>query len=364
MLVLGAWPRIQRHARLRDAVLMGLGLAILANTRPYEGFVFCLPIAYATIMWIVRQKRISRAVIVGRVVLPIVLILAATGGAMGYYFWRVTGNALVMPYQVNRQMYAVTPYFIWQKLRPEPVYHHAEMRNFYVNLETRNYYQGATVSGFLIRLVFRVKMLWEFFVGPVFTLPLLALPCVFRDRKMRWALIIAGTVIAGNVIETWTLVHYLAPAVGLFYLLVVQCTRHLRLCRFRGRPLGQGLARAVPVVCLALVVLRVSAMAVGAQIEPSREPVAQPRITIERQARRMPGKQLVIVHYSPSHVPHLDWINNRADIDASKIVWARDMGDEQNRELLQYFKDRTAWLVNADDMSPTLKPCDTPAASH
>jgi hypothetical protein len=364
MLVLGGFPRIMRHARLHDAVLMGLGLAILANTRPYEGFVFCLPIAYATIMWIVRQKRISRAVIVGRVVLPIVLILGATGGAMGYYFWRVTGNAFVMPYQVNRQMYAVTPYFIWQKLRPEPVYRHSEMRNFYVNLETRNFYQGATVSGFLIRLVFRVKMLWEFFVGPVFTLPLLALPCVFRDRKMRWPLIIAGTVVAGNVIETWTLVHYLAPAVGLFYLLVVQCMRHLRLCHFRGRPLGQGLARAVPVVCLALVVLRVSAMAVGAQIEPSREPVAQPRIAIERQLRRMPGKQLVIVHYSPSHVPHLDWINNRANIDASKIVWARDMGDDQNRELLLYYKDRTAWLVNADDMSPTLKPCDTPAASH
>ena len=69
----------------------------------------------------------------------------------------------------------------------------------------------------------------------------------------------------------------------------------------------------------------------------------------------MPGKQLVIVHYGPNHVPHDDWINNRADIDASKVVWARDMGD-QNRELLLYFRDRQAWIINADDPTAKLEP--------
>ena len=45
--VLGALPRIKRHALPRDAILLGVGLAILANSRPYEGLFFSLPVALA-----------------------------------------------------------------------------------------------------------------------------------------------------------------------------------------------------------------------------------------------------------------------------------------------------------------------------
>lgn len=361
MLVMGELPRIKKQARMRDALGMGLGFAILANTRPYEGFVFCLPIAIALLAWIIAQKRLPGAAVFRRLVLPLTLLVVTTVAGMGYYFWRVTGNPLVMPYMVNRQTYAVAPYFIWQKLRPEPVYHHAEMRDFYVNFEGRSFQEGTSISGFLRRLERRIGMLWAFYVGPVFTLPLLAFPWVFRDRKMRLPLILAGAVIAGNVIETWTLVHYFAPALGLYFLLLVQCIRHLRVQRWRGRAAGQAMARAILMVCVAMVVLRVSAMAVGAQIEPPRKPVDPHRLTIQRELESMTGKQLVIVHYGPNHVPHDDWINNRADIDASKVVWARDMGDH-NRELLLYFKDRRAWRINADDSTAKLEaydPADT-----
>jgi hypothetical protein len=274
---------------------------------------------------------------------------------MGYYFWRVTGNPFVMPYEVNRQTYAVAPYFFWQKPRPEPIYHHAEMRNFYVDWELRGFQSGTTALGFLNRLAHKAGMLWTFYLGAVFTLPFLAFPCLFRDRRMKLPLVLAAAVAIGTVIETWTLVHYLAPALGLFFLLLVQCMRHLRLVRWRGKPVGQGLARAVPVVCLAMVVLRVSAVAAGAQIEQGREGNSQ-RNTIARELQDLPGKQLVVVHYGPSHVPHIEWVYNRADIDASKIVWARDMGDGQNQELLLYFKDRRAWRIDADDPAAKLEP--------
>jgi hypothetical protein len=171
---------------------------------------------------------------------------------------------------------------------------------------------------------------------------------------MRLPLVLAAAVVVGTVVETWTFPHYLAPALGLYFLLLVQCMRHLRLCQWRGQPVGQGLARALPLVCVAVVVLRLSAVAVGAQIEPPGREGSLARNAIVRALQTMPGQQLVIVHYGTEHNPHNDWIYNRADIDAAKIVWARDMGDRQNQELLAYFKDRRVWRLNADDSPPQL----------
>jgi hypothetical protein len=356
VLVLGTLPRIKRHARLRDALLMGLGLAILANTRPFEGFVFSLPIAASMLVWLMRPKRIPVATVLGRVVLPLILILGATGAAMGYYFWRVTGNAFVMPYQVNRETYAMAPYFVWQSPRPEPVYHHAEMRDFYVNWELRGFLLNRTPLGFARRLRHKFRVLWTFYVGPVFTLPFLAFPLLFRERKMRFPLLLAAAMAIGVLIETWTLDHYLAPAIGLFYLFLVQCIRHLRLYRWHERPVGQGLTRAIPLVCVAMIVLRLTAAATGTQIEPLWQRGNLKRNAIVRELQSMPGKHLVIVHYGPEHEVHVDWIFNRADIDASKVVWARDMGAAQNQELLRWFANRKAWEIFPDDPDPKLAP--------
>src|SRR5437762_10026568 len=56
-LVLGALPRIKSSQRVRDALIMGAGLAILAGSRPYEGFVFSVPIAFLLFAWMLRKNR-------------------------------------------------------------------------------------------------------------------------------------------------------------------------------------------------------------------------------------------------------------------------------------------------------------------
>ena len=64
----------------------------------------------------------------------------------------------------------------------------------------------------------------------------------------------------------------------------------------------------------------------------------------------------MLVRYSPGHDPLADWVYNGADIDGQKVVWARDMGADNNEELLHYFKDRRVWLLEADDLPPKLQP--------
>ena len=82
--------------------------------------------------------------------------------------------------------------------------------------------------------------------------------------------------------------------------------------------------------------------------ERAVEPHGVPRAWIEQWLSRRPGKQLVIVRYADTHSPNQEWVYNNADIDGSKVVWAREMDAQSDTRLLDYFQDRKAWLLEAD----------------
>src|SRR5262249_53185826 len=127
-LVLGALPRLKEAPRIRDAVVMGVGFALLANTRPYESLFFGGPV-FVFIFWIWRQgASTERKAWLKSVVMPLGLVLALTGSAMMYYFWRVTGSPFRTPFMVNQATYNAIPYFPWQQVKTSPAYHNAVMR--------------------------------------------------------------------------------------------------------------------------------------------------------------------------------------------------------------------------------------------
>ena len=66
----------------------------------------------------------------------------------------------------------------------------------------------------------------------------------------------------------------------------------------------------------------------------------------------MPEKQLVIVRYTPEHAPFDDWVYNEADIDASKVVWTRELRPADTETLIRYFRDRRVWVVEPDFTPP------------
>ena len=161
---------------------------------------------------------------------------------------------------------------------------------------------------------------------------------------------------SGILIETFTYEHYVAPATGLFFLLLTQCLRHLNLWRWSGRSAGEALVRAVPTILVAMICLRLCAVATGTAIEQPWPRGNLKRAAILHRLESTPDQHLIIVRYGPEHGSHIDWVYNRADIDGAKVVWARDMDEQQNRELLRYFSNRRAWLLHADESPPRLVP--------
>ncbi len=354
-LVVGAMPRLKHRAKIRDAVWLALGLSILANSRPYEGFLLGIATAICLAMWLFGSKGPPFSNTIRKLFAPVILILAITAVATGYYYDRVTGSPFTMTYQVNRRTYSRAPYFLWQSPRPELVYRHAVMRQFYQR-EFNTFEESRTLTGFLNNTGRKIGSLWDFYLGPVLTIPLLALPWVFRDRRMRFPLIACGVLFLGMLVETWTSPHYLAAVTGLLYLVLMQCMRHLRLWHWRGQPVGASVVRAIPLICFAMIVLRVTAIAAHTPVESAWPRGNLERAAIVHQLEDLPGQHLVIVRYSPDHDLEREWVFNAADIDNAKIVWARDMGEMDNEELLQYFHSRHVWRIDPDESTPRLEP--------
>jgi hypothetical protein len=172
---------------------------------------------------------------------------------------------------------------------------------------------------------------------------------------MRLPILICAAMVVALSVETWNMPHYFAPATCALYLVLVQGMRSLWRWSPAGRPLGRATVRAIPMLACAMILLRLTAAAAHVQIEPAWPRNDFGRAIIERQLDRLPGRQLVIVVYGRGHDFDHEWVFNRADIDAAKIVWARDMGEGANQELVRYFKDRRMWKVNADAVPPQLE---------
>jgi hypothetical protein len=73
------------------------------------------------------------------------------------------------------------------------------------------------------------------------------------------------------------------------------------------------------------------------------------------------GGHLILVRYSAGHIDKSDeCVYNSADIDAAKVVWAQDMGQAKNRELIDYYKgSRRTWLYQPDVDPPKLTPYES-----
>jgi hypothetical protein len=362
-LALGALPRLMRTAKIGHGMLLASGIAILANSRPVEGLVLCIPLGVILFRWGTAKAPVRGAALIGRMAAPAAL-LAVTAVLLGYYNYRVFGSAFTLPYQVNRATYAIAPVFVWQTPQPEPQYRHAVMRDFYTKWELDEFQSARTPAGFLKKCIQKFGIVVFFFFGVALIPPLMMLPRVFRDRRVRFLVISAAVVGIGLSVNAWLFPHYLAPFAGALYVILLQSMRHLRLWRPGGQPSGLFLVRATAVICLAMTAVRLCAAPLGVTVPrwPAMfmwygvDAVGLDRARMLAKLEAYPGRQLAIVRYAPEHVPFDDWVYNAADIDQSQVVWAREIDRESALRLLRYYKGRNAWLVEPDASPPRLAP--------
>jgi hypothetical protein len=366
-LVLGALPRLMKSARPLYGWVLAIGIVFMALSRPVEGLILCLPVSVALGRWLFSgNTRCGKRSLIRRAAFPMALI-AVSLAWLGYYDYRAFGNPLVLPYTINRATYAMSPYFVWQAPRPEPAYRHSVMRYYYEENELKVSSGSRSISGYLLAKLVMAGATIQFFTGVALLLPLIMIRRVLLDRRIRFLVLTVLVVAAGMAVQVFLLPHYLAPFTAAFYAIGLQAMRHLWVWKPENRPVGLMMVRSTVLVCLIMSGLRLFAGPLHLAL-PQYPPTSwslvwygpdhfgTERARVEAGLNRLPGKQLALVRYSSRHNPHNEWVYNSADIDSSKVVWAREMDNADNAELMNYYRDRQAWLIEPDSLPAIVTP--------
>ncbi len=332
-----------------NAVLLGVGVITLANSRPFEGAFFCLPVFLVLLVQSVRRSAaFSWRFAMARVVAPLLMVGAIGGAFMGYYNWRGTGKATLMPYIVNERTYMNIPTFSWQKLQPARHYLNPQFEEYYNGMKRQKWQvQGVTsVSKGVRKIEYTALFALMFFVWPQLSVSLLTVGRLLRDRRVRLLLVQTVLVFLALLLpRAWFNLHYIAPLTATIFALLTQAFRHIRRWTVWQRPVGVAITR----MAVVFLVLYAPFNADHKQSDPMRI-----RAEFSNQLGAVPGNHLVIVRYSPQHAAAREWVYNGADIDNSKVVWAREIPGVDMQPLLDYFSGRQVWMAEADAKPPRL----------
>jgi hypothetical protein len=357
-LVFGALPRLREHGRIRDAILLGLGLGIHALTRQFESIFLGLSVILFFLpelrRWNGIRPLVRLAGIGALALLPALLVTLAQNK-------EVTGSWTTLPEMLSQYQYGVPAALTFQA-DPTP---HRELTlqqalGYKMQLAFRAN-SAETPGSYFLRLEYRVRYYRFFFLVPLY-LALLVFLVRIRQYRMLWVALTAVLFALGVNFFPAFQFHYIAAISCLFLLMSVSGLEQLSRSAY-----GAFAARLLVFLCAAHFCFWYGAHLFDdsgisrtmRQYEtwntinhdnPSR------RISVREQLARLPGRQLVFVRYSPRHIFQDEWVYNAADIDAARVVWARDRGDEENAALCRYYPKRAVWLLETDFPRPVLAP--------
>lgn len=230
-------------------------------------------------------------------------------------------------------------------------------------------------------------------VGPRTLIDVLALAqiallwFVFEDLWSRLAIATSTLLLLELFVAKFSFPHYFAPAACLILFLQVEglrriwhwspeqvvAERNLSRSAAKHRTGAQaqpsssrwrGLVILLPLACVVSLGLRVEGRIDGWKEDshdPDRDALlmhdwSQRRADLDRWLEQQSSLQLVFVHYSSRHNVESEWVYSHADLVHSHVIWARDLGAEHDKLLLQQMPNRTVWLVEADTQEPQLVP--------
>jgi hypothetical protein len=349
-LILGALPRIGLRKQFAHAATLALGIAILINSRPYDGAVLTMLAALGLGWWLLWKDRLPVVSALRRVVLPIAGILVVTGTLMLYFNYRVTGKPFELPYQEHENQYAAAPALVWGAMHPEKTYRHDVMRRYWNEwgIPVVTLFKTNPITCFVVQLV----VVYRFFFGMLGLLvPALLWFRPLKTPEERMALALGAGFLLSLAPLTGYNPHYAAAGTSLLYLVFVQGLARMREWRWNGKQVGLALVG----FSIALFPLEFAEyLSILAQEGAYVRPVIRVREQVVKTLASTPGRHVVLLRYAPTHCVHREWVYNSANIYQQRVIWAHEMGPQWDQPFVDHYPDRQFWILEPDQWPPRL----------
>ncbi len=339
MLMLGAYPRIFIHHHYRAIIPASFGLVLAMLSRPLEGGVLALALAISgAITWWRYFSAAERRQFLHAIWRPMTIIIGSYIAWQMYYNYRVTGDALTLPYMAYESFYAKQPLFTFQQPRYENNFAHPVITKLQ-NFDMRYYWDkkqrpvGLLILNFLIltgldRLP-RLSTQLAFFAAH---LPLITLWLESKKHKptthsilpfyICWILLCLCFIYSAP-----SMPHYLAPYFAVIVVMLAASSR------------GVMFNRLVLTACVGMYATMLATIGTYTYTFPNAMRTMR-KWDINQRLMIQPGKDIVF-SMNRSLAP----IYNEPDIDNSEVIWAWPLSPEKNQELIDHYPDRNVWYI-------------------
>jgi len=361
----------------------GLGCALMALTRPLDGFIFAL-LPAGLVAWRLAKWKTENGKWKNRSTIALAATIPALAGVallLGYNL-ATTGSAFTFAHRLYDQTYLPRmALFVWEKPGPDPPNEPAFFAS-YENAFSANMSADPLPATLYWSNLRRYAAAQFGFLFPLWLWPLVAasaVDCLIRSRRAQQACaptpsarrgagllrpipfahrngtaLIALLSLFFIAIPLFTLrfygfSHYIAAWTAPALLLIIQGARQIFILK---RHLDNSLRWlgcagiffliAWPVASFTRELTRGAPQWLSYAWVLDQEQVREDLADLAQKTGR---KQLALVVYPPNHDPHAEWIYNSPDPGAQDVLWLRALGPARVPELAKIFPGYDEWLI-------------------
>ncbi|WFB36489.1 hypothetical protein P3T73_01780 [Kiritimatiellota bacterium B12222] len=321
-LLMGGMLRLYQNPRISAAVWASCGLFIMAFSRPLEGLLTAGMLLLFYVGSLVKTERdfskIKQSYRVGAIFVITGLLIF---GLNLVYNKTLTGSVFTFPHM---------------NWNPRESAH-----------EIIRAYQGSESY----TLFFKLNRFFAVFIGPFLWIPVLLVFRRIRDPRILAAMVtlLFVSIYSATTSRAWP--HYIAPIIPI--LIGLQIAGCRMLCRWKVGTTHLGFILFALLLVLHFGDEFKSFTIQSGQInyQAFREQGAMFKRDVDEIFAEKSGKHLLFVRYLEGHKNHWEYVYNRADIPSAKVIWAREMSLEENRQLIETYSDRQIWVLLIQNFS-------------